>query len=94
MRKGPGLKCELRRNFAAAFRNWRRQEQKPLKQVAVELGFSLATISKWERGTCFPSGQSLEHIIAYTGQPPCHLLCAHARRCRPGGCLLKKSARG
>ena len=94
VRKGPGIKCDLRRNFADAFRSWRRHEGKPLKQVAAELGFALATISKWERGECFPSGQNLEHIVAYTGQPPCHLLCAHARRCRNRGCLLKNPARG
>lgn len=65
-----------------------------MKQIATELGFSVATISKWERGERFPTGHNLELLVEYTGQPPCHLVCANARRCRHGGCLLKKTSRG
>ena len=90
----PGLQCHLRRNFADAFRHWRRKQGIPLKQIAIELGFSVATISKWERGERFPNGQSLELLVEYTDQPPCHLLCAYAQRCRNHGCLLKRQARG
>lgn len=93
VRTGPGIPWRIRRNFAAAFGQWRRQHRIPLKQIAVELGFSVATVSKWEHGRCFPSGQSLEHIVAYTGQPLCHLLCEHARRCRHDGCLIQKNGR-
>ena len=94
VRKGPGIKCDLRRNFADAFRSWRRHEGKPLKQVAAELGFALATISKWERGERFPTGQNLELLVAYTNQPPYHLFCALACRCRSARCPLKKPAPG
>lgn len=90
----PGFKCHLRRNFADAFRNWRRKKRLPQKQVAIELGFSIATISKWERGAGSPDMEHLELVIEYTGQSPCHLLCIHARRCRNHGCLLKRQARG
>ena len=92
MPPGLGFKCDIRRSFADAFRNWRRKKGIPLKQIAVELGFSIATVSKWERGERFPNGQNLEMLAEYTEQPPCHLLCAYARRCRNHGCLLKKTA--
>jgi Helix-turn-helix domain len=87
VRIASGNSCGIRRHFAAAFSRWRRQRKIPLKQVAVELGFSVATISKWEHGRCFPSGQSLEQIARYTGQPLCHLLCEFAPRCHRDGCL-------
>lgn len=94
MLRGPGFKCNVRQSFADAFRDWRRRKQIPLKQIAAELGFSVATISKWERGERFPTGQNFELLAEYTGQPPCNLVCAHARHCHSGGCLLKKSTRG
>ena len=93
MLRGPGFKCNFRRCFAETFREWRRRKRIPLKQVAAETGFSVATISKWERGERFPTGQNLELLVAYTGQPPYHLFCALARRCNSGRCLLKKSPR-
>jgi hypothetical protein len=90
----PGFQCHLRRNFADAFRDWRRKQGIPLKQIAIELGFSVAAISKWERGKSFPSGQNFEMLVDYTAQPSCHLFCDCARRCRNHGCLLKRQARG
>jgi hypothetical protein len=92
--RGPGFKCNARKDFAAAFREWRRQKKIPLKRVAAELGFAVATISKWERGERFPTGENLELIVEYISQPTCHLVYAHARCCHGGGCLLKKSSRG
>ena len=86
MLRGPGFKCNFRRCFAETFREWRRKKRIPLKQVA--------TISKWERGERFPTGQNLELLVAYTSQPPYHLFCALARRCHSGRCLLNKSPRG
>jgi hypothetical protein len=69
-------------------------EKIPLKQIVAELGYSIATISKWERGERFLTGRNFELLADYTGQPTCDLLCAHACRCHGGGCLLKKSSRG
>ena len=94
MPRGQGFKCNFRWCFADTFREWRRKKRIPLKQVAAELGFSVATISKWERGERFPTGQNFELLVAYTGQPPYNLFCALARRCRSGRCLLKKSPKG
>jgi transcriptional regulator with XRE-family HTH domain len=86
---GPGFKCEIRQSFANAFREWRRKQGIPLKQIAADLGFSVATIHKWERGERFPTGHNFELLATYTGQPPCQLLCVHARHCHPGGCRLR-----
>ena len=94
MLREPGFKCNFRRCFADTFREWRRKKRIPLKQVAIETGFSIATISKWERGERFPTGQNFELLVAYTNQPPYHLFCALACRCRSARCLLKKSAPG
>jgi transcriptional regulator with XRE-family HTH domain len=89
----PGFKCDIRKSFADAFREWRRKQRIPLKQIAADLGFSVATVNKWERGERFPTGPNFELLAEYTGQPPCHLLCAHARQCHTRGCRLHKSAR-
>ena len=62
--------------------------------MAADLGFSIATVNKWENGERFPIGPNFEVLVDYTRQPPCHLLCAYARRCRNRGCLLQKATLG
>ena len=93
MLREPGFKCNIRKCFADTLREWRRQHRIPLKQIAVELGFAVATISKWERGERFPNGQNFELLAAYTGQccaDRCARLPAEGRN---GGGLLKKIPR-
>jgi transcriptional regulator with XRE-family HTH domain len=82
--------CDIRASFATAFRNWRRRNDIPLKQVASDLGLSIATINKWERGERFPSGHNFEMLADYTGEPPCRLFCIMANQCIPADCLLAK----
>jgi transcriptional regulator with XRE-family HTH domain len=94
MPPGSGFKCDIRKIFAGNLSNWRRERNIPLKQVSTELGFSVATISKWERGERFPLPQNIDLFVEYTGQPLCHFMCAFARLCHGGGCLLTKSPKG
>jgi predicted transcriptional regulator len=90
----PGFKCNIRKCFADSFREWRRQQRLPLKQVATELGFSVATISKWERGERFPTGQNFELVVEYTGQC-CASRCAPApAKSTTAAASSKKSPRG
>jgi len=88
------FKCDIRKSFAAAFKDWRRRNKVPLKQIAADLGLSVAIINKWERGERFPTGRHFEMLADYTGQSPCRLLCLMAERCRPAECLLKSHDRG
>ena len=87
-------KFDVRRAFAAAFRNWRLQEKIPLKRMAHDLGVSLNTIHLWETGQRFPSGFRFEQIVNYTGLPPCRLFCIESGKCVPTVCwqLLPKIA--
>ena len=91
MARQPKLKCDLGASFAIAFRNWRRKNKIPLKQVAADLGLSVNTISLWEVGKRFPSKRHLEKLLDYTGQPPCKLFCVMADKCVPADCLLAMS---
>jgi transcriptional regulator with XRE-family HTH domain len=84
----PEFHCDFRASFATAFRNWRRKNNLPLKQVAADLGLSIATISKWELGARFPSGRNFEMLTDYTGLPPCKLFCIMADKCVPAECML------
>jgi len=68
--------------------NWRRKRHLPLKQVALDLGVAVSTISSWERGTRFPTGRHFELLVDYTGLPPCRLFCVKADQCVPPECLL------
>ena len=88
MPKKAQFRCDIRGSFATAFRNWRRKNNIPLKQVAADLGLSIATISKWELGKRFPTGRNFEMLAEYTGQPPCKLFCIMADKCVPADCLL------
>ena len=79
-------KPAVRDAFAAAFRNWRKRENLPLKQIAADLGVSLATINLWETGKRFPTGQNFERLVTYTGQPPCRLFCMDSGETLPAEC--------
>jgi transcriptional regulator with XRE-family HTH domain len=82
------LKCDIRASFAIAFKNWRRENNLPLKQIAADLGLSINAINLWETGKRFPTGHHLELLSEYTGVPPCRLFCVMADRCVPAECLL------
>jgi transcriptional regulator with XRE-family HTH domain len=84
-------RCDIRASFATAFRNWRLKSNIPLKQVAHDLGLSVATIDSWELGKRFPSGHNFERLTDYTGLPPCKLFCVMAEKCVPAECLLALS---
>jgi transcriptional regulator with XRE-family HTH domain len=81
-------KCDIGASFATAFKNWRRKNKIPLKQVAADLGVSVNTVSLWELGKRFPSKRHLEMLTDYTGLPPCKLFCVMADKCVPAECLL------
>ncbi len=59
------------RALARSLRRWRRGRGIPLKRMAAELGFSMATIHAWEQGRRFPAGRHLDLLSAYTGIPVC-----------------------
>ncbi len=80
--------CDICASFAAAFSTWRRKNNIPLKQVAKDLGLSVATINSWELGKRFPTGHNFEMLANYTGLPPCRLFCVMAEKCVPSECLL------
>jgi len=82
------LRCDIRANFAKAFGAWRTKNNHTLKQVAAELGITLATVSLWERGERFPTEKHFQALVSYTGIPPCRLFCVMADRCVPAACLL------
>lgn len=82
------LRCDIRASFAIALKNWRQKNNVPLKQIAADLGVSVNTISLWEMGKRFPTGQHFEMLAEYTGMPPCRLFCVMADKCIPTACLL------
>lgn len=62
-------------------RGWRRRKGWPLKRVAHELDVSVPTVSDWENGARFPSGQHLLKLAVLYDTPVCHLLCAGVKLC-------------
>jgi transcriptional regulator with XRE-family HTH domain len=82
------LHCDIRASFATAFYNWRLKNNIPLRQIAKDLGVSIATVNTWESGKRFPAGRNLETLANYTGVPPCRLFCVMANKCVPSECLL------
>jgi len=86
--QNPNSHCDIRASFATAFSAWRLKSNIPLKQVAKDLGLSVATINSWELGRRFPTGSNFEMLVAYTGLPPCRLFCIMADKCVPAECLL------
>jgi transcriptional regulator with XRE-family HTH domain len=81
--------CDIRVCFATAFSNWRLKNSIPLKQIAGDLGVSIATVNSWALGMRFPTGRHFQMIIDYTGVPPCRLFCVMADKCVPPECLLE-----
>ena len=88
MAQEPKLRCDIRASFATAFRNWRLEENIPLKKIAADLGVSIGTVNTWESGKCFPTGRHFQMLADYTGVPPCRLFCMMAAKCVPAECLL------
>jgi transcriptional regulator with XRE-family HTH domain len=86
--RNPGFHCDIRASFAAAFSNWRRKNNLPLKKVADALGVAVSTVSSWELGQRFPTGRHFEKLVNYSGLPPCKLFCIMADQCVPADCLL------
>jgi transcriptional regulator with XRE-family HTH domain len=82
------FQCDIRASFATAFRNWRRKNHLPLKQIAQDLGLAVSTVNSWELGERFPTGRNFEMLVDYTGVPPCKLFCVMADKCVPADCLL------
>lgn len=64
----------IRADIAAFVRRLREDSGAPMKQVASEVGVSLATLGAWERGTRFPSAENIERLADYYGIEPCRLL--------------------
>ena len=86
-----GLGCDIRKNFAIAFKKWRQRNSYLLKQIAADLGVSVNTVNLWEMGRLFPDGKNIERLSEYTGLPPCRLFCLMAAKCTRSHCLLKKN---
>ena len=82
------FQCDVRASFAKALGNWRHKYNVPLKQVADDLGLSIATVSAWQTGRRFPSGKNFEMLVNYTGVPPCRLFCVMADKCVSSQCQL------
>lgn len=64
-----GNRSRLVNVFAARLRDWRNARQLPLKQVASDLGVSIAVVSAWENGTRFPTIGHLGTLSDYTDIP-------------------------
>ena len=80
--------CDIRTSFAKAFSTWRTKNKIPLKEVAAGLGLSVSTVSSWELGERFPTGEHFQALVNYTGVPPCRLFCIMADTCMPAECQL------
>lgn len=88
MAKKPDFCCAIRASFATAFRRWRVKNKIPLKKIAADLRVAVSTVSSWETGDCFPTGEHIERFVNYSGVPPCLLFCAFADQCVITRCLL------
>ena len=84
----PAFVCDIRASFAKAFGLWRRKHNLPLKEIAAQLGISVATVNSWELGERFPTGEHFEALVNYAGVPPCRLFCIMADKCAPAQCQL------
>lgn len=60
--------------FANRLREWRRHRHIPLKQMAADLGVSIAVVSAWENGNRFPTAEHFEQLADYTGMPAWQLI--------------------
>ena len=91
MGKAPRRQFDIRASFGVAFKNWREKNHLSLKEIAAELGVSIATIHAWESAKRFPSGDNLEILSNYMNTPPCRLFCVLADKCVPAECLRAQS---
>lgn len=82
------FQCDIRTSFAKAFSAWRQKNNIPLKEIAAGLGLSVSTVSAWELGERFPTGEHFQALVNYTGVPPCKLFCVMADKCMPAECKL------
>lgn len=55
--------------FGRRLRQWRRENSKSLKQVALDLGVSVAIVSEWENCHRFPAVKTFQALVEYTGVP-------------------------
>jgi transcriptional regulator with XRE-family HTH domain len=63
-------------------KDWRAGKKWPMKHIASALQVSVPTVSGWERGTHFPSGEHLIRLARLYRTPVCRLLCAGKDVCR------------
>jgi len=70
--------------FAAKMRNWRRSSRMPMKEVAMDIGISVATVSEWEHGNRFPSVEHLLAISRLARMPAPCLICGTNSHCPRG----------
>ena len=88
MAKKKKFRWDVWASFATAFKNWRRKNHIPLREIARDLGLAVSTVSSWELGDRFPTGRNFEMLANYTRVPPCRLFCLMADKCVPAECLL------
>jgi len=62
-------------------RSWRLEHGWRLLDESRKLHVSVATISQWERGLRFPSGDNLVRLSQMFNRPLCLLFCTGRRRC-------------
>ena len=67
--------------FGRRLRAWRERNGLPLKAIASDLGVSVATVSAWERGDRFPSGQHLEMLARQYKLCVCEFFWQGSGRC-------------
>ncbi|MCE9612852.1 MAG: helix-turn-helix domain-containing protein [Lentisphaerae bacterium] len=68
-------------------RSLRKGRKWALKEVAAELRVSVTTVSDWERGTRFPSGDHLLNLAKLHETSVCKLLCAGKGVCPSYPCV-------
>lgn len=62
-------------------RGWRNRHRVPLKAIALSIGVSEGTVSRWESGTRFPSQEKLDALATFLGVPLCALFCRQVDEC-------------
>ena len=72
-------------------RDWREQNDIPIKCAAADLGVSPATWDHWEKGRRFPTMDDFNLLAQYLRLPPCLLLCPF-RHSQCGYCRKKQIA--
>lgn len=92
-RERGGIDNPIVQMFARRFRQWRREQNKMLKEVASDLGLSMAIVSEWENCHRFPSVKTLQSVVEYTGIPVwAYFHPGEGARVKPSG-LKRKSGK-